>query len=333
VAEMVQVNPVLLAHVVGTEVFIGQTVRSAVSLGEPVEVILRAVSELRRPFDPTRPPQGTEAIAARLSQYGCLVAAADADEMQRDRLIAAWSLFAGSPTAIRDRICQASVAILGLGGVGSAVALALARSGVGRLALFDFDHVAAPNIKKSSVFLQRDISLPKVDVLASALRDTGCQIRCFHERVSDFEAIRGRARHQIDVVVWAGDDDERAVFDSLASSMCGTGAALTTGGVVEHAVSVGPTLLPDDLLGFRREANARAGSLESLLRAANHGNLNPGTHVAVHLAGGLIANEVLAAVGGYHIPPLRGRVLLLDLATLDVLKEPFTLTDNAIARR
>src|SRR5574343_1894368 len=46
------------------------------------------------------------------------------------------------------RIAAAHVAVVGIGGVGSWVAEALARSGVGRLTLIDLDHVAESNINR-----------------------------------------------------------------------------------------------------------------------------------------------------------------------------------------
>ncbi|MDQ2780788.1 MAG: tRNA threonylcarbamoyladenosine dehydratase [Pseudomonadota bacterium] len=47
-----------------------------------------------------------------------------------------------------QRLRRAAVAIVGLGGVGSWAAEALARSGVARLVLFDLDHVAESNINR-----------------------------------------------------------------------------------------------------------------------------------------------------------------------------------------
>ncbi|SFI17633.1 ThiF family adenylyltransferase [Modicisalibacter xianhensis] len=332
-SELQQINPALLAHVVGTEVFIGQTVRSAVALGGPAAEILPTVSVLRHPFDLDSPPPGTAAVAQRLSYYGCLVAESDVDEMQRDRAIAAWSLFGGSPTTVRTQIAHSSVAILGLGGVGTAVAVALAKTGVGRFALFDSDCVEEPNLNKSSIFYKNHIGTPKVDVLAGVLQDIGCSVSCFQETISDYSTLRERVTHAPDAIVWAGDNDERAMFLSLACSLSDNGTALVTGGVVEHTIAVGPTLMAGDISVNSISASHPLGALEALLRAANRSSINPGTHVAVHLAGNLIANEVLSVIGACYAPPLRRRVLLLDLSTLDTLVEPFSITNNAIIRR
>ena len=49
------------------------------------------------------------------------------------------------------RIRQARVAVVGIGGVGSWAAEALARSGVGQLVLIDLDHVAESKIGRAHV--------------------------------------------------------------------------------------------------------------------------------------------------------------------------------------
>lgn len=50
--------------------------------------------------------------------------------------------------AVQDRLSDARVAVCGLGGLGSAVAISLARCGVGRLHLIDFDRVDLSNLNR-----------------------------------------------------------------------------------------------------------------------------------------------------------------------------------------
>lgn len=69
-------------------------------------------------------------------------------------------------------IRAARVAVIGLGGVGSHVALALARSGVGELLLVDFDMVTASSLNRHPVAGPQDIGRAKVDVLAGHLART-----------------------------------------------------------------------------------------------------------------------------------------------------------------
>lgn len=50
--------------------------------------------------------------------------------------------------AVQEKFNQATVAICGLGGLGSNIAIALARAGVGRLILTDFDRVDITNLHR-----------------------------------------------------------------------------------------------------------------------------------------------------------------------------------------
>ncbi len=61
------------------------------------------------------------------------------------------------------RLQNANVAVFGIGGVGSYTVEALARSGVGSLALFDGDVVDETNINRQLIALKTTVGLPKVE--------------------------------------------------------------------------------------------------------------------------------------------------------------------------
>lgn len=67
------------------------------------------------------------------------------------------------------RLASATVAVFGLGGVGSHAACALVRNGVGGLRLVDFDTLTWSSLNRHAVATPGDVGRPKVDVLAEAL--------------------------------------------------------------------------------------------------------------------------------------------------------------------
>jgi tRNA threonylcarbamoyladenosine dehydratase len=81
-------------------------------------------------------------------------------------------------------IRRAHVAVVGIGGVGSWAAEALARSGVGALTLVDLDHVAESNINRQIHALESTVGQAKV----LAMRDRIAQIhpRCTVHAVEEF---------------------------------------------------------------------------------------------------------------------------------------------------
>lgn len=72
--------------------------------------------------------------------------------------------------ALQDKFASAVVAICGLGGLGSNIAIALARAGVGRLILIDFDRVDITNLHRQQ-YKASQIGQYKTDALAENLRE------------------------------------------------------------------------------------------------------------------------------------------------------------------
>ncbi|MCI5955604.1 MAG: tRNA threonylcarbamoyladenosine dehydratase [Clostridiales bacterium] len=70
-----------------------------------------------------------------------------------------------------ERLKNAHVLLLGLGGVGSYAAEALARSGIGRLTIVDHDTVSPSNLNRQLPALASTIGKAKTDVMANRLRD------------------------------------------------------------------------------------------------------------------------------------------------------------------
>ena len=98
-------------------------------------------------------------------------------------------------------LSRARVAVFGIGGVGSYVAEALARAGVGALDLIDSDTVSVSNINRQIVALHSTVGQSKVEVMARRIHDINpdCTVRtypCFYlpetaER-SNVSAVSGR---------------------------------------------------------------------------------------------------------------------------------------------
>lgn len=72
-------------------------------------------------------------------------------------------------TAGLEQIAAAHVCVVGVGGVGSWVAEALARSGVGTLTLIDLDNVAESNVNRQIHALESQFGRPKVDAMAARI--------------------------------------------------------------------------------------------------------------------------------------------------------------------
>ena len=85
-------------------------------------------------------------------------------------------LVARHTPGVHARVKTATVGIAGLGGLGSAIAIALARTGIGRLILADFDVVEPSNLNRQQYYL-RHLGLPKTEALSELLREVNPYMR------------------------------------------------------------------------------------------------------------------------------------------------------------
>jgi sulfur carrier protein ThiS adenylyltransferase len=86
---------------------------------------------------------------------------------------------------VHEKIKQGIVGIAGVGGLGSTIAIALARTGVGQLILADFDVVEPSNLNRQQFFIDQ-IGRPKVEALSETLQrvNPAVQIVGHHQRVT-----------------------------------------------------------------------------------------------------------------------------------------------------
>ncbi|MCC8141929.1 MAG: thiamine biosynthesis protein ThiF [Lachnospiraceae bacterium] len=146
------------------------------------------------------------------------------------------------------KFASSVVAVCGLGGLGSNIAIALARAGVGRLILIDFDQVEASNLHRQQ-YKADQVGMYKTEALSENLLEIAPYIRLtrFSCRVSplNFERLLADA----DIICEAFDhpEDKAMLTDGVlermpekyliaASGMAGMGPAndIVTRKVSEH---------------------------------------------------------------------------------------------------
>jgi adenylyltransferase/sulfurtransferase len=128
-------------------------------------------------------------------------------------------LFSGLGPEGQERIRAASVAIVGVGALGSVLAEMMARAGVGQLTVVDRDYVEASNLQRQSLFTEEDAEqgLPKAVAAAARLRalNSDVDVRAV---VADFSADRASALIAGAGLVLDGTDNFEARF--LLNDVC-----------------------------------------------------------------------------------------------------------------
>lgn len=86
----------------------------------------------------------------------------------RDEQLSRHNLYFGD--AGMDKLRNANICVVGVGGVGSHTAHMLARAGVGYIRLIDFDQVTLSSLNRHAVAVLADVGIPKVTCLANFLQ-------------------------------------------------------------------------------------------------------------------------------------------------------------------
>lgn len=82
-----------------------------------------------------------------------------------------------------EKLSQSTVMVLGLGGVGSSCAEALARGGIGKLILIDRDIVEESNINRQAIAFNSTIGKKKVDVMGEMIFEINPNCKVYKEQI------------------------------------------------------------------------------------------------------------------------------------------------------
>jgi tRNA A37 threonylcarbamoyladenosine dehydratase len=103
-------------------------------------------------------------------------------------------------------LTQSHVCVVGIGGVGSWAAEALARTAIGRITLIDMDDVCVTNTNRQIIALQSSVGMSKVEVMADRIRQISphCQVTAIADFVTRQNVTQYLTR-DIDFVIDAID--------------------------------------------------------------------------------------------------------------------------------
>ena len=71
----------------------------------------------------------------------------------------------------QKKLSEASVLLVGVGGLGSPISLYLTGAGIGRIGLIDADVVSESNLQRQVLYTEQEIGLPKVECAKRRLQE------------------------------------------------------------------------------------------------------------------------------------------------------------------
>jgi sulfur carrier protein ThiS adenylyltransferase len=132
-------------------------------------------------------------------------------------------LVARHSPGVHKRMKEASVGIAGLGGLGSAVAIALTRMGLGELILVDFDVVEPSNLNRQCYFIDH-IGMAKTEAMSKILGDINPYVNLItHQTKLDNSSIL-EVFHNVDIVVECFDsaEDKAMIMEVVGEALPNT---------------------------------------------------------------------------------------------------------------
>jgi len=218
----------------------------------------------------------------------------------------------------QEKLLASRVLIVGMGGLGSPVAMYLAASGVGHLVLTDFDIVELSNLQRQIIHHTDDVGENKVESARAAIRDLnpGIQVTAIPWALQDEELER--EVRAADVVIDACDNFETRFDLNAACWRSGTPLVSAAAMRMEGQVTVFDPRQPHSPCyrclysdeSSEGEACSQVGVLAPLLG----------------IVGSIQATEAMKLIVGMGTTMV-GRVLVLDaldmeLRTLKLRKDP-----------
>ena len=106
----------------------------------------------------------------------------------------------------QQKLLNATVMLIGLGGLGSVVSMYLAAAGVGHLVLVDFDTVELSNLQRQIVHSTKDLNRPKVESARDRLLalNPDCRITIINKQLDSQELLH--EIKNVDVVIDGSDN-------------------------------------------------------------------------------------------------------------------------------
>ncbi|MEA3413590.1 MAG: molybdopterin-synthase adenylyltransferase MoeB [Pseudomonadota bacterium] len=208
----------------------------------------------------------------------------------------------------QQRLLDARVLIVGMGGLGSPAAMYLAAAGVGRLVLSDFDRVDASNLQRQIIHRTSDIGSGKVESARDTLREINPQVRV---TAIDWQLEGGELETEVEKADVVLDCSDNFPTRFALNAACVSGMTPLVSGAAIRAEAQVVTFLPADPGSPCYRCLYEEGD-EAAETCAAEGVVAP----LVGIVGSMQAMEAVKIIVGAG-RTLCGRLLLLDALSME----------------
>jgi len=294
--------------------------------------LTRLIEEMRR-GDPSLTSNDVTEVIDTLAEAGFLQDAAARPDLftpaeinRYQRNFDFWSYFhvpGVNQFQIQERLSTARVTVLGLGGLGSYAALALASVGVGDLLLVDHDTVEPSNLNRQVLYTGEDVGRLKTTAAAERLSEVNphITISTLDARIAGVDQAEDCLRDR-DLLVCAADRPRVQIYRWLNRAALATGVPWIRGANGGHTVSLflhapGRTACFECEQRAARVVNPHYDTIVTYaMDDIGDRTINPCTAPVAGMIGNMVALEAVKQLTGVAEPAIHGRAMSFDLRTL-----------------
>ncbi len=230
---------------------------------------------------------------------------------------------------VQERLKRARVTVLGLGGLGSFVALSLAAAGVGDLLLVDDDTVELCNLNRQVLYTDDDLGRSKCEAAVKRLTQVNphIQVHACQVHVSGVEEARACFAGR-DLLICAADRPRIRLYEWLNAAAVAEGVAWLRG--ANDGMTVNLFLhVPGKTACFECE-QIRAYEqhpwyqryIQYAMEVIGDRTINPCTAPVAGLIGNFAALEAVKYLTGVVQPAVYDRKLVFDLRAMEIFYVP-----------
>lgn len=285
-----------------------------------------------------------EAAFEALGAQGIILEAADAPEFNALPRLAPQinylSEVAAEGRLAQRRLGDAKVAIFGMGGAGAALVRSLGAAGIGRIRCVDSYQVGPADLYFSALFGEQDLGRNRADCVVARVRVTAPEIDLDSQpnRPDDPDTI-SELINGFDLVISCLEAGELNLILKLGRTCRSAGIRWLAGALEGPEIIAGPGFPPGGdgpcYMCYRMRAVACSANPQSRFAlerrldrlkkdmSATRENLASGADILA----GFLATETINLFGGVSAPSLDGRILAIDLLSLQqekhvILRKP-----------
>jgi molybdopterin/thiamine biosynthesis adenylyltransferase len=240
-----------------------------------------------------------------------------------------------TPYDFQARLKAAKVTLLGLGGLGSFVAMSLVAIGAGDVLLVDYDKVELMNLNRQIVYTDDDVGRPKTEASADRLRRVNPHVKLTtRNAMVDGVAAAREIMAGRDLIICAADRPRIQLYQWLNEAALAEGIAWIRG--AQGGLTVNMMMhIPSRTACFQcleQDAMARfdwyVPSERYWTEVIGDRTVNPCMAPLAGMIGNLAALEAVKYLTGMAEPTIIGRQLVIDLQRMETkFVEPPRLED------